>query len=274
MQTHFKTQFAAKIDRLGLRLAILLASLGWFIGLWGVRLTSLIAAAALSVMICLLLHLGQKRTTDRREEALRRRIGGEIALNEILTLPPRKAHFQAALWLCSSYPDVELLRAASHGVYCRLADETLLVSLIAIHPGEKTGCSPLLGLQRSLGEAHRAVALLTASPSREAQQWAAQAQPPIRLILPETLRQMAGRCHPATDEQLAQLGRQRRPKVNSRVWLRHILAPHRTRRYLLYGLGLGAVYFFTRLPYYPVPAVLLISLALLSKVYPHPKEPL
>lgn len=221
-----------------------------------------------------LLHLGQKRTVARRETALRRRIGGEMALEAILTAPARKAQFQAALWLCQGYPGLEMLRTSDRGVLCRYEKETLLVSLIPAHPSETIGCGPLLALQRQMQGADRAVALLTAPASRQAQQYAAQARPPLRLIPRETLCRLAGRCSPATDEQLAALGRRRREKANRQVWLRHILAPHRTRRYLLYGLGMLALYGITRLPYYPVPGTILLSLAILSRAYPRAAEKL
>jgi len=274
LQTHFKTQFAARMDRIGLRAVILLLSLVWFIGLWGVILPALIASLAMTLMGCLLLRLGQNKTTVQREAALRRRLGGEMALEAILTAPPRKAQFQAALWLTQGYPNLEMLRVAQQGVHCRYGQESLLVSLIPVHPCEKIGCGPLLALQRLLEPNERAVALLCAPASREAQQYAAQCCPPVRLIARETLLRLAGVCQPATDEQLTQLGKRRRQKADRQVWLRHILSPHRTRRYLLYGLGLLALYGFTGLNYYPVPGVALLCLALLSRVYRRPPDQL
>jgi len=262
------------MDRLGLRAAILILSLLWFTALWGLTLPALIAALAMALMGCVLLRLGQNKTTARREAALRRRLGGEMALEAILTAPPRKAQFQAALWLTSGYPELQMQKATGEGVFCRYHHETLLVALIPVHPSEKTGCSPLIDLQRRLDIAHRAVALLTAPASKEAQQYAASTVPPIRLISRETLLRLAGACEPATDEQLASLGRRRRQKADRQVWLRHILSPHRTRRYLLYGVGLMALYFFTRLPYYPVPGVTLICLAFLSQVCPRQPQTL
>lgn len=274
MDTQFKTQFAARMDRWGLRTALLLLSLLWFIGLWGLTLPALLASLALWLMVCTLLRLGQSKTTAQREAALRRRLGGEIALEEILTMPRRKSHFQAVLWLSGGYPELSMVRVSEQGVWCRYHNETLLVALIPVHPSEKTGCGPLIDLQRHLNMSERAVALLTAPVSKEAQQYAAQAQPSIRLISRETLQRLAGACCPATDEQLARLGKRRHQKADRQAWLRHILSPHRTRRYLYYGLGLLALYGLTRLPYYPVPGVILLCLALLSKVYRRPPEQL
>ena len=264
----FKTQWAARLDQLGLRFLILLLSLLWFIGLWGLSLASMVAGLAMALMGCTLLRLGQNKTTAQREAALRRRIGGELALEAVIAVPAHKAHFQGALWLGSGHPALEMLRAGKNGVLCRYEGETLLVSLIAAHPSEKIGCGPLLALQRNLEGADRAVALLTAPATREAQQYAAQAQPSIHLIDRETLAHLAGACAPATDEQLVALGKRRRQKADRQAWLRHILARSRTRRYLLYGLGLLALYGVTRLPYYPVPGMILLCLALMSRVYP------
>ena len=72
---------------------------------------------------------------------------------------------------------------------------------------------------------------------------------------------LAGACHPAEDAQLAELGQRKRIKADRRAWARHILARHRTRRYVIYGLGLWGMYVWTGLPYYPVPATVLLCLA-------------
>lgn len=271
-----KTRLGVRLDSLGLKGLILFLSLAWFIWLWGLNAAALLAGAALSVMAYTLIYLGQRQRVTQREEALRRRLGGELSLEGVLLFPSRKAHFQGALWLGAGYPGLEMERATSQGVLCRYEGQRLLAALIPCHPEEKVGCAPLLALQRGVKElgADRGIALLTAAPTREAQRCAASAQPPVRLILREQLLKLAGACAPATDEQLVALGRRNRRSSEPRVWVRHILSPHRARRYLMYGLGLLALYGITRLPYYPVPGVVLLCLAALCRAYPRGQEKL
>ena len=265
-----KTRLGSRVDTLGRNVLILCAGVGWFVHLWGVNLQALAAGLAFSVLMGVCFHLGRKRTVAKRENALRRRIGGELALEEALTWPERRQHFEACLWLGQGYPGLEMERMTDHGVICRYEGQRLLTALIPCAPEEKVGCGPLIALQRHLKQEKldRAVALLTAPAAQSTLRYAAQAQPSIRLVHREELMRLAGACHPAEDAQLAALGQRKRIKADHRAWARHILARHRTRRYVIYGLGLWGMYAWTGLPYYPVPATVLLCLALLTRVYP------
>jgi hypothetical protein len=114
--------------------------------------------------------------------------------------------------------------------------------------------------------------LCTASPLQSAAQTAiGSASPPVKVVGKDRLIRLAGAAAPVTDEQLIALGARKKRHVGLDVWLNHILAPHRSRRYFLYGAGLLLLYYITRLPYYPVPGVLCLCLSLLSKLR-HAKE--
>ena len=94
----------AAIDRLGLRLLVLTLSIAWFGHLWGIGMPALLAGAALSIMLCIALSGGYRRHAQKREEALRRRIGGELALESLMLASPREAHFRCALMLAENTP--------------------------------------------------------------------------------------------------------------------------------------------------------------------------
>lgn len=116
---------AGWLDAVGLRLGILAGCEVWFFALWGVGLPAILAGGALAAMIFLALRLLKKRRVVRKEQALRRRIGGELALEELLLAPAKKAHFQVALLVSAKWP-VVLLRVTEDGMLCRYGTETLL----------------------------------------------------------------------------------------------------------------------------------------------------
>ena len=134
---------AGWLDAVGLRLGILAGCEVWFFALWGVGLPAILAGGALAAMIFLALRLLKKRRVVRKEQALRRRIGGELALEELLLAPAKKAHFQVALLVSAKWP-VVLLRVTEDGMLCRYGTETLLVSCLALPPapGGSWRCVP------------------------------------------------------------------------------------------------------------------------------------
>ncbi len=267
-----KTRLGGALDTLGLRLLILICCILWFVFLWGLTLPALLAGAAFSMLVNLAIYLGRKKTVAHRERELRQRIGGELALEALPLSPPRQAHFQAALWLTLAHP-LRLERITDEGVLCLLNDELVLVRCLNRHASLPVTAQDIIDAQRATitHKATRCV-LCTASPLQSAAQGAlGNASPPVKIVGKDRLIRLAGAAAPVTDEQLIALGARKKRHVGLDVWLNHILAPHRTRRYLLYGIGLLLLYYITRLPYYPVPAVLCLCLSLLSKLR-HAKE--
>ena len=267
-----KTRLGGTLDSLGLRLLILICCVLWFVFLWGVTLAALLAGIAFFLLVSLAIRLGKRKTVARREQALRQRIGGEMALDALPLTPPRQAHFQASLWLTLAHP-LRLERITEDGVLCRLEGEPILVRCLNHHPSIPVSAQDIIEAQRAC-LSHNAIrcVLCTASPlNSAAQTQLGLADPPVKVVGKERLIRLAGAASPVTDEQLVALGARKKRHAGIQTWLNHILAPHRSRRYFWYGMGLLLLYYITRLPYYPVPGVLCLSLALLSKIR-HTKE--
>lgn len=270
-----KTRLAGFLDGLGLKFMVFVFCNLWFILLWGVTWPAVLAGMSLGIMVLLAIRLGKKRTVDTREKQLRQRIGGELAMEALLMAAPRKAHFQGALWLSVQYP-LQLVQAKNEGVICTLEKEKLLVCCLNHHPSDKVSCGDII-LCKKAGEqlqTNRVIICCTADPTQDATRYAQDSRPPVRIISKEQLMRLAGVASPATDAQLVKLGQRRKRKASRKEWIGHILSPHRTRRYFLYGLGLMVMAYVTKLTYYPVPGVICICLGVLSRCYKQEEEPL
>ena len=82
-----KNRVATALDRLALRVLLFLLSVGYFFALWHSGAPSLLAGSALFALAMLTLLLLERRTLARRDRALRVRVGGAIALEELMLLP-------------------------------------------------------------------------------------------------------------------------------------------------------------------------------------------
>lgn len=95
-----KNRVAAALDRLALRVLLFVLSVGYFFFLWHSGALSLLAGSALFILAMLTLLLLERRTLARRDHALRVRVGGSIALEELMLLPPLKPkNASARCWL-------------------------------------------------------------------------------------------------------------------------------------------------------------------------------
>ena len=92
-----KNRVATALDRLALRVLLFLLSVGYFFALWHSGAPSLLAGSALFALAMLTLLLLERRTLARRDRALRVRVGGAIALEELMLLPAAKAEAAAML---------------------------------------------------------------------------------------------------------------------------------------------------------------------------------
>ncbi len=258
---HLKTPIAAISDRL-LRVTVTLTlGVGWFVFLWGVSLPALTAGFALGALLWLCIRQFSKQITRKREEQMRRMIGGELALHRLLMEPPRKAAFQCALWLTPKYPLV-MQKALEWGVIGLLDGKKTCIRLIAQHPCQKITPQQILECAREARERQMGLTLLclTAPAEPEALSYAAALDPPIRVIEKSELTELAGYAHPATDEDLRRLGQQKRTRRSAQEWLAVVLDASRARRYFWYGIGLSLFGFFTGSGYYPFPAAVCLSL--------------
>lgn len=262
------------LDSLGMRLALTALSLGWFTWLWGAGVPALLAGLALSVMLQLALRRGRSRLVEKREAALRQRLGGEMVLEDLLYCPEHQAHFRCALLLGQRYP-LTLLRVADGGILCRQGRETLLVMCLCLPPEEEADAGALLALARKVREsgAERGVVCVTGKIGRGAQAFADASPVKLRLIDRQTLLNLAGRASPATDGQLVALGR-RRHRMPLKAAIDAVLQPDKARRFLVCGLGLTLMYLLTRLKWYPVPALVCLALSALCRLRKAPPDTL
>ena len=261
-----RKRLSSVMDEMGLRALIALGTVMWFVHLWGLGMPALLAGLALGLMGQMALTRWRRRAVDRREQALRCQLGGEMLLEDMLLQPPRRAHFQAAMLLGQRYP-LRLERVTEEGMLCQSGGERLLVCCLRKPPESEASPEDLLAVQRAC-KAHgasRCVLCLTCRCSAAARAWAETSAVPVRIISRETMLALAGQASPATDAQLISLGQRRnRPVPGGRV-LRTILDRGKAGRYMFYGTAMVLLYVVTGLKWYPLPGLALVLLAVTSR---------
>lgn len=271
MQTYLrKGRLSTAADDVGLRAVVALMGLGWFIYLWGVTVPSLLAGLALGMMGQLAVTRYRQRTVHMRETTLRRRLGGEMMLEEILLAPPKQAHFQTALLLGERYP-LTMERVTDDGMLCTSQGERILIGCAAIPEHCEVSPGQLAAYQRAC-RAHgaaRGVVCVTGKCSAKTEAWAEEGPIPLRIIRREALLKLAGQAYPATDEQLVALGQRRKRLSPSGSPWRNIIREDKAKRYLYYGVGLVLMYIVTGLHYYPVPGCVCLLLSVMCRVKRH-----
>ena len=262
-----KNSFREKMDTFGYYLLVLLLCCGWFLLMWGVRLQALIAGLGLWGLCLMLRHKTRDHRLARKEQKLRRRIGGELLLEKLLFSTPEKAHFEAALHL-SLAENLMLERMTRHGVLCKKGKEALLLSFFQSPPTETLSARDVLLLQQAAlqEEAHALWLFVPCTIGNDARTQG-EKKLPVRFVGREQLIQLLGNAAPATDSQLVELGREKQKHIPVKNILRIIFQPHKARRYALYGLLLLFLYTLTGLPYYAVPGMICVSLAAVSRCY-------
>lgn len=275
MQSYLrKARLSTLLDDVGLRLLLMALGLGWFVYLWGAGVPALLAGLALGTLGQMGLNRFRRRTVDKREQSLRRRLGGELMLEDMLLAPARQAHFQAALLLGAKYP-LTMERVTEDGMLCRSGEERLLVSCIPLPEGVELGQGAIAGVQRACRKqgVSRGVACTTGKTSPKTEAWAAEGCIPVKIIKRDTLVRLAGAMSPATDQQLVELG-QRKKHLASGGERWAILRRGKAKTYLLYGLGLMVMYILTGMKYYPIPGGVCLVLAALCRAWPEKAEQL
>ncbi len=238
-----------------------LAGLGWFIGLWGLSMPSILAGLALGLLGQLAMSRVRARYAAQREDMLRARLGGEMVLEEWLLCPAHRAHFQAAALLGQKYPLV-LSRVTEDGVLCFYGKEVLLVACLTRPADAQVSSGDVAALQRACRtqKADRGVLCLTCRSSPKVESQAATGPVRVRSISRETMLHLAGQAAPATDEQLMALKARRKRLAAVDSVAKRILHPSKARRYMGYGIGLMLIYVVTGLRYYPIPAAVCMGL--------------
>jgi len=237
-----KNALASALDRLALRALILTLCIAYFFFLWENGAASVIAGFALFVLISLGVLLLEKRTLSLRDRMLRERVGGMIALDELIMLPTGAACARVCSLLQKAL-DAEPLDQST----MRCGGETWLIRLSQCLPGTSASQSDVLSAHRARIEcgADKVALACTAGFSPEATRAAEWADPPVRLISGRQLSMLFGRMHPATDEDITRhLARQKKPFSWARIRAL-ALSASKLRRYLLCAFLLLMLYFAT-----------------------------
>lgn len=262
-----ESRFRRWMDALGFHVAAAALCTGWFIFLWGFTLPACLAGAGLTLLIVMVRQKTRDGRLKRREKNLRRRIGGELALEKLLLCDPLQAHEEMAALLSRDHP-LAIEKITPAGALCRMKAETILIAFCPLPSSATVHAEQVLALQRdcSLLNAHRGVLCAPCSLSSDAY---AQADSPlpVTMLSREALIARFGRFHPATDAQLVALGRRRkRPSMGQ--WLPLILQPGRAPRYGFYGALLLGLYTLTHRWYYALPGLICVSLAVTCRCLP------
>jgi len=243
MQSPFdsKNRLAAALDRFALHAGLLAASIAYFFLLWRSGPASLLAGSGLFALLLLALSLIERRTLRMRDRLLRERIGGAILLEDLLLLPAARAQKETQRLLCLA------LGAKEENGFMRYDGEAWLVRLTQCVSGSNAGPSDVLAAHRARIETGADKCALTSTTgfTAEAVRAAEWVDPPIRLISGRQLSNIAGRIHPATDEEILSHARRRKTPF-SRARIRALaFSPVKTKRYLLCAFLLMMLYFFS-----------------------------
>ena len=268
MQEYFqKTQFGDRMDEAGVFLMLLAGSVGLFVLLWGLRPMALAAGLSAFTLTVLLRARTRQKRLMRREERLRRRIGGEMCLEAWTVCPPEHAHLETARLLGGCLP-LTLLRVYPQGALCTGADgKRVLIACAQLHRAEKLTARDTAILQRACARlgAQRAYLCGAESLSAAAREQAELA-PRVIFVGRQRMIDLAGAAHPAEDRQLVELGRRYRGVYNVRGLRYAALDGQRAEKYLLYGLMLLGMYILTGQAFYPVPGLICLALMTLCRL--------
>lgn len=255
-----KNRLATTLDRLAVRTLLFAGCVLYFYLLWRRGLPSLMAGGALFFLMLLSLSLLEQRTLIKRDRLLRERIGGMIALDELMLLPGARACESVCHLLCGAL-DAQALGDAR----MRYEGETWLVRCAQCLQGSNTGEGDVLAAHRARVEsaAERCVLVSTGGFSPAAVRAAEWVDPPVRLIAGRQLTLIAGRLHPATDEEIARYVRRRRVPFSWRRIRALALSPAKLPRYLLCAFLLLMLYFLYGSPAILFPCLLAYVLAIL-----------
>ena len=131
-----KNRVAAELDRLALRVLLFVLSVGYFFFLWHSGALSLLAGSALCILAMLTLLL-------RRDHALRVRVGGSIALEELMLLPAAQAEKRVCALLAQT------LGGNARDSVLTYANKTYLVRCAQTLSGSSVGEGDVLAAHRA-----------------------------------------------------------------------------------------------------------------------------
>ena len=241
---------------------ILIACIGYFRFLFKSFLPGLIAGLALFLLLRLTALLFERSTLSKRDRLLRERIGGTIALTDLILLPEREAQEKVCRLLRTALSAEKL-----DSTLMRYAGEIWLVRLAQKLTSSSIGEGDVLAAHRArqASGADRIVLCTTGSVSPAAVRAAEWVDPPVRLISGAQLSALFGRLYPATDADIARhIRRQKKPFSLARMRL-VALSPAKQKKYLLVSFLLITFYLITGAVMCLVSCLLAFTLALLCK---------
>ncbi|MFR2495923.1 MAG: restriction endonuclease [Christensenellales bacterium] len=153
----------------------------------------------------LTLLLLERRTLARRDHALRVRVGGSIALEELMLLPAAQAEKRVCALLAQT------LGGNARDSVLTYANKTYLVRCAQTLSGSSVGEGDVLAAHRAriASETEFCILASTGGFSPSAQRAAEWMEPPVRLIAGRQLALLFGQ-QPATDTEIARRARRRR----------------------------------------------------------------
>ena len=261
------TKVSQTTDRIGLRVLILALCFLWFFALWGKLVQAVAAGFALTLLWNQVIVYGEKRTLAAREQSLRRKIGGQLAVDSLTFQSAQEAAANAAAWIANAVPldDIELVK---DGVLADSEGKRVYIECLRKHPASKASRDDVLSAARN-GKSHDAEVVVlcsTCSFAPDAVAYSEELSPRSRLLGRDGLIRLAGVAAPATNEQLQELGaRTRGKRFDIEAWKSRILQPGKARRYGAYGLGMFALLLTTRQWVYAIPAVACLALFVFSR---------
>lgn len=260
-----RRRLADWVDGLGALAAIYAGAALWFSLLWGLGVPALLAGAALGTLLTMARSLWRSRRVAKREAAMRRRLGAELLLEELLLSTAETAHRRAAELLGRRWP-LTVGRVTADGALCRLGAETLLVIYLRTPPDGALSAGDVAGAQRAvrLCGADRGVLCVPGKAPPAVMMRAEEGPVPLRIIQRETLLALAGELHPATDAQLIALGQRRRRQVKGGA-LALVFRRDKARRYFAYGLAMMMIYLLMGVRVYAVAGLVCLTMGTLCR---------
>lgn len=264
------TRLAGRLDRIGLRLFILILCVAWFYLLWGRLIPAVLAGLALACLWYLAIRLGERRSLVTREQSLRRKIGGQLAVDSLILQSPQSAASNVATWLSSCLP-LHAFQQTEQGVLTSSEDKSVFIACLQKHSGARANPDDVLRAvrdARGLG-ADVCIVCATCPFSSDAVLLAEDLQPKTRLLGRDGLIGIAGTVAPATNEQLHELGKkQNKARFNAALWKARLIQPGKAKRYGAYGLGMLVMLAVTQQWVYTLPAAACLLLFYLSRRQP------
>ena len=260
-----RNRLAALADGLGALAAIYAGAALWFVWLWGLGVPALLAGAALGTLLAMARACLRSRLLHRRERALRSRLGAELLLEELLLAEAQEAHRRAAELLSARWP-LAVKRTTAEGALCRYGEEALLIRFLRMPQEGALSEGELLAAQRAArgAGADRCVLCVPGKTPPAILAKAERTVTPIRVIGRGTLMELAGRLHPATDEQLVALGRRKRRVTRGGI-LALVFRRDKARRYFAYGLAMTLMYLLLGVRVYAVAGMVCLTMATLCR---------